>query len=114
MSETTIPYETIEEFYEAIKKHVPEIMKYYSKEEKVKRTITVPRVFDTVFHGVIRGNMLRLHDTEINYNDLLVGFAMIGLARWASESVITKLGDDADFLNAYNEVRKREEGDNHE
>ena len=113
MSKETIPYETIEEFYEAIKKDIPEIMESYSAEQKVKRTITVPKVFDAVFHRVIRGDLLRLHDAEINYNDLLVGFAMIGLATWCSESVIKKLGDNVDFLNAYDEVRKRKVA-NHE
>jgi hypothetical protein len=108
MSATSIPYETIEEFCDAVKVDIPEIMECYSEEEKVKRTITVPKVFDDVFHGVIRGKLLQLHKAEINYNDLLVAFAMIGLATWASGSVIKELADDADFLKAYDEVKKRE------
>ncbi len=109
MSEEAIPYKTIEEFYEAIRKDVPEIMEAYSKEEKVKRTITVPRTFDTVLHRVMRADLLRLHDMEMNYNDLLVAFAMIGLAAWSSKEVITKLSDEANFLDAYEEIKKIEE-----
>jgi len=87
-------------------------MQCYSKEGKVKRIITIPRVIDTVFHRVIRGDLLRLHGAEINYNDLLVGFAMIELATWASENARRKLGDDADFLHAYDEARRKKKQEN--
>lgn len=107
MSEDTIPYENMEDFYTGIKKDIPEIMGSFSKEDKVKRTISVPKVFDTVFHRKIRADLLRFHGVELNYRDLLVGFAMIGLATWTSDNVVKELVEDVDVLNAIDETRKR-------
>jgi hypothetical protein len=106
MTQDTIPYEAIEDFYEGIKEDIPDIIRSFAIEkDKVKRTITLPKTFDTVFHRVIRADLLRLHGVEITYSDLLTGFAMVGLATLSSKKVIEDLSKDADLLNAYDEAR---------
>ena len=107
MSEDAIPYANIEDFYEGIKRDIPEIMRCYSKEDKVKRTISVPKAFDTIMHRKIRADLLRFHGVELHYRDLLVGFAMIGLATWTSNDVVKELVDDLNVLNAIDEARKK-------
>ena len=107
MSENILPYKTIEEFYEGIKEDIPSIMGCFTKRDKVKRTITVPRGFDTILHRTIRADLLRFHGIELNYNDLLVGFALIGLAAVTSDDVAQKLADEVDALNAIDEARQK-------
>ncbi|MGA2681513.1 MAG: hypothetical protein ABSF44_06900 [Candidatus Bathyarchaeia archaeon] len=107
MQEDIVPYENIDEFYEAVKKAVPEIIRKFGK-ERVKRTITVPKAFDTVFRRSLRADLLRRYDMELDYNELLVAFAMIGLATLGSESVLKKLCNDLDIIDAYEEVKNQE------
>lgn len=107
MSEDKVPYDVPEEFYEAIREDIPSLMGTFPEEEKVKRTIVVPKVFDMLLNRKLRADLLRFYGEELNYSDLLVGFALIGLATWMSENLVEKTAGDLNILDAFDEARKR-------
>ena len=54
----------------------------------------------------LRADMLRFYGEELNYSDLLVGFAMIGLATWMSENLVEKIAGDLNILDVFDQARK--------
>lgn len=109
MTGDTIPYETIEEFYEGLTEQLSDIMQSFKKESRVKRTITVPKTFDDVLHRVIRADLLKFLGVEVTYSDLLAGFAMFGFAKVASKEVVNTLSGKLDFLDAYDKAKLKKE-----
>lgn len=107
MVEETFPYESYEEFYEAIKDDIPTLMESFPEESKVRKTIVVPRVFDTLLNRKLRGDLLRFYGMELNYSDLLIGFAMIGIATWMSNDLVQKVAGDLNILDAFDEALKK-------
>ena len=107
MLEETFPYESSEEFYEAIKDDIPSLMESFPEESKIRKTIVVPRVFDMMLNRKIRGDLLRFYGIELNYSDLLIGFAMIGIATWISNDLVQKIVGDLNILDAFDEARKK-------
>jgi len=100
-------YENMEDFYEGIKEDIPGIMECFAESDKVKRTVTVPKAFDTILHRTVRADLLRFHGVEMTYSDLLVGFAVIGIATLTSENVAQELADQVDALRAIDEARQK-------
>jgi hypothetical protein len=109
MSEETYWYENLEEFYKGIKEDIPSVMDSFPEEEKIKRTIVVPKVFDMLLNRKLRADLLRFHGVELNYSDLLVGFALIGIAHLTSENLAHEIAGDLDILDAFDEARKKKQ-----
>lgn len=99
-------YESMDEFREGIKEHFPGIINEFKREDgKVTRTLTLPKTFDTVFLRAIRADLLKFQDMEFTISNLLVGFAMVGLAAMTSDEIVNELSKAADFLKAYDESK---------
>jgi hypothetical protein len=107
MTERQIPDKESKEFFEDIKERIPKIMESFPEEDKVRRTVVVPRVFDDALYRSIAPDLLRFYGKKIDYSDLLVGFAMMGLATVTSEQLIEKLANDVDILEAFDEARQK-------
>ncbi|MGA3290395.1 MAG: hypothetical protein ABSD42_09180 [Candidatus Bathyarchaeia archaeon] len=110
MTKESPPYENEDDFYGALGKAIKTIIDEFKEEDnkvpRVKRTITVPEVFDTAFRRIIRAELLK-RDFDVPFNDLVVALAMIAFSHLASEKIVNRICDDIDFIDATNEAKKK-------
>jgi hypothetical protein len=100
-------FKDFDSFLKFVETEIPKIVGAFEEKEenRAKRTLSIPTTFDEVFRQVITGKLLQKH-VEISYSDLVVGFALIGLVKMASDDIKEKICDELDFIHGFDKVEK--------